>query len=292
MNPQNDGLVAVVLKVGAAHYIPITVLVVAVIAFWHLDAYFGTFSFFLPILVAGGLWLIAQGNKDKADRQAIESISQSEARKNGEWSAVCGKAIALEPDAAPPFEDVLAFRYEVLDYRMLDKERDSKLTVTHDGFYLAPTGIETGEGVVRLAGFPDLIHLAKRSLPVGVGSRAEEQAQLNPQYLPHFLSRAVIVSHTRDRMEAYIKYYKVNEETARSKRKSWTLLPGEQICVFGIWKDGELLPSVNRPRGLPVYAGSAEEVLARLKDDSSAFFIVGASLIFVAAAWMVVSYLL
>jgi hypothetical protein len=202
---------------------------------------------------------------------------------------VCGKAIALEPDAKAPFENVLAFRYEVLDYRMWGK-RDSKLTITHDGFYLAPTGIETSDGVVRLAGFPDLIHLEKESLPVGVHSRADQQAQLNPQYLPRFVSRAVMVAHTRDRIEAYIKYYDVNEETTRSKLKSWVLHPDQQVCVFGIWKDGELLPSSNRPRGLPVYAGSAEEVLARLKDDSSAFYIVGSSLISIAAGWMLLTY--
>ena len=289
MSLQHDSLVALVAKVGAAHYIPIAVLVVAVMVFWQLDTYFGSFSFFLPIIIAGGLWLISQGNRDKADHRALESCARSNRPTNGEWAAVCGKAIALEPDTNTPFEGVLAFRYEVLDYRMWGKT-DSKLTITHDGFYLTPTGIETGDGVVRLAGFPDLIHLEKGSLPVGVHSRAEQQAQLNPQYLPRFVSRTFMVANTRSKIEAYIKYYKVNEETTRARLKSWVLHPDQQVCVFGIWNDGELLPSLNRPRGLPVYAGSSEEVLARLKDDSSAFYILGSSLIFTAAGWMLFTY--
>ncbi len=91
-----------------------------------------------------------------------------------------------------------------------------------------------------------------------------------------------MLAHTRDRIDVDIKY-REEELAASGTCKSWVLRPGDQVCVFGKWEDGELLPAASRARGLPVYAGTAKDVFERLKDDSTAFMALGAVALAVAA---------
>ncbi|MCP5313173.1 MAG: hypothetical protein H6955_06440 [Chromatiaceae bacterium] len=289
MKIQNSSLESVALRAAIAHYGPFVVLVLAIVGLsWVLDNYLGTVAFFLPLLIAAGLWLIKQGLRDKADHDAIERSLGVESPEPGQWTAVCGRARALQPDAETPFSDVLAFRYQVFDEERGARtagERTSKhMTCRYDGFFLVPTGIETPAGTIRLSGFPDLIHLERRSLPAGVHERAHASAQLSPRLLPKFLARSLFLAHVRDRIEGYIRYGD-EPESSEGTCKSWLLRPDEQVCVFGVWRDGALYPGSGRSRGLPVYAGTADEVRQRLKGDSSAFFVIGAIIIAGGLTW-------
>lgn len=272
----------------AVRLVPAVVALLAlVVLFTVFESGERTAAFIVMLLALCGLWLIQQGRRDKADHRAVERAMQSERPGRGEWAAACGRAVALEPDAPAPFEDVLAYRFEVFDYssgslRSSTGRRSEYLDLRYDGFYLAPTGIETDAGIVRLGGFPDLVHTTKRALPQGVLARAEERAQLKPRIMPKLVARAIMLTHARDRIDADIKY-REEELASRGTCKSWVLRAGDPVCVFGKWNDGELLPAPGRVRGLPVYEGTAKEVLERLKGDSNAFVKFGAVLIVIAA---------
>lgn len=286
-------LKSIVLRSIACYYGPIVALLLAIFSLsWLLDAHLGAVAVFLPISIAAGLWLIAQGLKDRADHHAIERHIGREEPGPGDWVAICGKTIALQPDAEAPFDDVLAFRYQVFDEetrpRTQGSPRSRRLICSYDGFYLVPTGIETTRGSVRLCGFPDLSHLDKRSLPAGVHDRAHARAQKNPRILPRFLARSLFLASIVDRFEGYIRYGEGPEGVA-GKCQSWLLRPMDEVCVFGRWQNDGLWPGPNRPRGLPVYSGTARDVRERLKDDSKAFFIIGGVAIggaLIWAAWM------
>lgn len=287
-----DLLGPAVFKAFAVHYLLLGVVLFFVIVFWQLDDYFGTFSFFLPLLAGGGLWLIGQGLKIKTDHRAFTALQQQQHPEPGAWTAVCGKAIALEPEADTPFENVLAYRYQAFDKRdmmsgTMGNARTTKknLTLRYDGYYLVPTGIETKSGVIKLSGFPDLTNLEERSLPSGVHTRAEENAQSVPYYMPPFVARALTLASTRDRIDTHIRYGEEQEASA-GEVKSWVLRPNAPVCVFGIWNHGELLPSSSRPDGLPVYQGVEKEVLENLKDTGSGLFAIGGFLLIVSTGWM------
>jgi len=268
--------------------VPLVVALLAlVVLFTVFESGERTAAFFVMLAALCGLWLIQQGRRDKADHMAVQRAMRSERPGRGQWAAVCGRAVALLPDEPAPFEDVLAYRFEVFDYtpgssRSSTGRTSEYLDLRYDGFYLAPTGIETDAGIVRLGGFPDLVHTTKRALPQGVLGRAEERAQLKPRIMPKLVARAIMLTHTRDRIDVDVKY-REDELASRGTCKSWVLRAGDQVCVFGKWNDGELVPAIGRVRGLPVYEGTAKEVLERLEGDSAAFVKFGAVLIATAA---------
>lgn len=51
-----------------------------------------------------------------------------------------------------------------------------------------------------------------------------------------------------------------SDETNSTEIKGWVLPPGERVRVFGRWRDGVLVPSPSRSRGLPADAGSVHEI--------------------------------
>ncbi len=240
-----------------------------------------------PVLVAAGLWLIVQGLKDRADHRAVARAIRLEQPRQGQWTAVSGKAVSLGRKPADP-RDILAFRYQIFDVTRgkskSGRTGSKSLVPRYDGYFLAPTGIKSRFGTVQLFGFPDLIHLDKKGLPNDVLVRSKEKAELKPEFLPGFAARMLVSTQIRDRFDAAIKYSN-EESTSEGTSKFWQLRPDEEVCVFGVWKNRALFPSSNRPRGLPVYAGTAEEVHQRLKEDSSAFMIIGAFIILLVAAW-------
>jgi hypothetical protein len=59
--------------------------------------------------------------------------------------------------------------------------------------------------------------------------------------------------------------------------------------MFGRWDGRALVPSAFRPRGLPVYAGTPEEVGRQLGGTAKLFFAL-AVLPLLAAAWLLYGY--
>ena len=73
-------------------------------------------------------------------------------------------------------------------------------------------------------------------------------------------------------------------------RKEWVLPPNEEVCVAGRWDGHSLVPDRFRPRGLPVYAGSAEYVSSQLGGASKLWFALGL-VPFVVAGWQLFGHL-
>ena len=269
--PPNLALVAAIRVIVARNAVLIGLTLLISLVFLWLGPV-GILALIVPILVFAGLWLVMFGLKDRADFQAMQ---KSGPPRPGQWTAVCGTARALEKTE----DDILACRFQVFDEeREMDNEpggtRSKKFTCRYDGFFLVPMGIETENGTIPLAGFPDLVHLDKEPLPNGLLVRAKAAAHDCPKWLPMPLAREIILSGIGDRAQTCLHYGK-EEEASQGTIRSWMLRPGDQVCIFGRWNDGALTSSKDRPRGLPVYKGDAETVRAKLSGDSSAFLILG-----------------
>ncbi len=266
----------------------ITIIVVTVI-FYQFDPIGGP-AFFAPIVFAAGLWLVLFGFKDKADHRAMLAHFQG-TPKDGQWAVACGKAVALEPGD----DDTLAVRFQVIDEIVGQSSsgsgtRSKQLKVTYDGFYLVPTGIKTESDTVRLAGFPDLLHTDKRPMSNDMIVAAKAAAIQARLIVPKPVIRDLAMEGARERIEISI-HYGFEPESTEGSITSWMLREGEDVCVFGRWKDGALTPDRRRPRGLPVYTGTEAEVCERLGGDSQSFLIVGVVVIAIAAGLAVWSLL-
>ncbi len=249
-------------------------LFISLVYFWLEPA--GSATWIVPIAVFAGLWLVLFGLNDRADHRAILETGHP---RPGQWAAVCGTARALEKVSG----DILACRFQVFDEQRGIQDKQSKnLSCRFDGFFLTPTVIETENGNVALGGFPDLIHLDKTPLSNELLVRAKAAAEVCPPWVPKSLARELALAGIADSAETSLRYG-VAEEASAGTTKSWVLRPGDQVCVFGLWKDGTLVRSRNRPRGLPVYVGSRETVRERLEGDSNAFLIMGAVFLLAAA---------
>lgn len=241
----------------------------------------GQGSFFVPVLVFVGVGLLLWGRKDRADLLAVRELLAGSPHRPGRWTAVAGTATELEPAPDAMLEGILAGRLEVFD-RVRSANRGSirpsssgkMLERRYDGFFLRPSGIDTGTDTVRLSGFPDLVHTDKAPLPNDLIVGIKRGARLSPRYLPAALARELLLADVDGRINACLRYGQ-HGETSEGTSKSWLLRPGQRVCVFGIWRDGALCRARHRPRGLPVYNGTAEEVRERLAGDSAAFFIIG-----------------
>jgi hypothetical protein len=58
------------------------------------------------------------------------------------------------------------------------------------------------------------------------------------------------------------------------------------LVIAALWDGKALVPHPLRPRGLPVYAGSVDEVSQRLRGGSKVFFVL-AAIALLAAVWLV-----
>lgn len=229
----------------------------------------------VPILVFVGIWFVLVGIKERADYQALQRTGPP---KSGQWTAVWGTAQALEKIEG----DILAYRLQILDVirrRSEDFDGDNKESkknvCRYDGYYLVPTGINTQNGTVRLIGFPDLTFMDKISLPSDFLTRAKDTAYDSPTWLPKPLAREIILAAIHDRVERSL-HYSSTDKADKSITSSWILRDGDEICIFGYWKDGTLTTAKNRPRGMPVYKGSVEEVREHLSGLGNAFLVIGA----------------
>ena len=261
-------------------------LIVPTLIFWFLGPE-GESSWIAPILLAAGLGLLIVGLKDRADHAAMERLARGDAPRNGQWSAVHGWAIALETSDDPTENQILACRFQSYD-RYLNKEGEKRYSLRYDGFFLAPTGVENNGTTTRLMGFPDLLHTEKEGLTSDILTRAKAAAAPNPAYLPTFLAREFVLSRRDDRFEESISYGNAEPNSTEGKLDCWILRAGDEVCVFGHWRDGALYPSYRRGRGLPVYEGSIEAVLADLRGTAKGFLIAGGAFLILAfglAVW-------
>ncbi len=248
-------------------------------------------SLFVPLIVMAGLWLAQQGLKEKADLSALEAARQSRPYQQGQWVAVFGKAVTLDSNAELLYDNMLAYRYQYFDVDLSNarKRQDGRslhLIIRYDGFYLTPSGISTDGDIVKMGGFPDMIHTEQQPLSDSVVEHVEDIAQPNSKAIPPFVTRAYLLGQTQDQIDVAIQY-RFKELSPKWEVKSWTLKPGDDICVFGKWNNGELVPSPNRPRGLPLYFGTADDVLKELTGLGNAM-LMGSGVFFVAAAGLVI----
>jgi hypothetical protein len=180
--------------------------------------------------------------------------------------------------------EILAYRLEIYD-RFL---RNGGLTLRqrYDSFFLRPIALETDGSVVPLAGFPDMVHYHEGTLSDEMIANATASAYQCPYWMPPYLGCEITLSGVRDRVRTSLRY-RDEEDASDREIKSRILNAGDQICVFGIWRDGELHPSKKRPRGLPVHAGTATQVREHLGDTSKFVMGLGAVLLVSALAWAI-----
>ena len=123
-------------------------------------------------------------------------------------------------------------------------------------------------------------------MPDDMLENAKAAATPCPYWMPPYLASEITLSGVRDRVKASLSY----EDSSRATRfetKSHLLSTGDQVCVFGYWRDGALFPSKQRPKGLPVHAGTAAQVREHLGDISKFVLGLGSILLFVALAWAI-----
>lgn len=230
----------------------------------------------LPVLVLAGAWLAREALQQAADRRALERARSSpEHPRRGAWVAVAGPALALEEPFEAPLSGrpALACRYEVHLKRTTSSGtsstgRSTSRRLLYEGFHLAPTGIESERlGRVRLRGFPDLLALDTSPL-AGEFVRPEIAATTPGPVAFRFAARARLLARAGDRLHVDWTYAREEGRPGLPERKERILPPGARVCVLGRWQDGALVPSPYRARGLPVYGGTVEEVLARIGSES------------------------
>ena len=246
---------------------------VLTLVFWLLGPA-GAAWWAVPVLLFAGLWLVLQGLNERAD---LKAVSNENRPRDGQWVAVAGRAVALDETD----EVILACRFEIYDkIRAHDPPRDI-LRQRYDGFYLRPAGLDTDTGVVPLAGFPDMIHYEKRSLPGDMIANAKASAFQCPYWMPPYLGSEIVLSGMQDRIETSLRY-REEEDASEREIKSWPLNAGDEVCIFGVWRNGALHPSRQRPRGLPVHAGTRAQVREHLGDTSK--FVLGLGVILLTIA--------
>ena len=232
-------------------------------------------SWVVPILVFVGLWLVSFGARQRADLMALRRGGPP---SDGAYVAVCGRTVAL--DDVLPENGKLAWRFQIFT-RVRNRKatgtgaRRSLLSLRFDSFHLIPSGVETDAGVVRLAGFPDLIDRDKESVANDVVVAAKAAAISYPRWIFPAVAREWAIYPGSDRLDLTIAYRQATEEGSRGELKSWIMHAGEDVCVCGRWYDGALHPDRWRPRGLPVYLGTPEQVERALADEVKVFFYGG-----------------
>ena len=249
-------------------------LLISVVFLWLGPT--GVAVWLVPVLVFAGIWLVIQSRHERADYQAIRTDGPPQ---SGQWVAVSGRAQPLEQSDS----DILAYWFTVNGLVASSDGKGGVLKTCYDGFYLQPTGIQTESGMVPLAGFPDLSQYHERSMPDDMVENAKEAATKCPYWMPSYLGCQITLSGVRDRVEASLSY----EDSSRASRfetKSSILSTGDEVCVFGHWRNGALCPSDQRPKGLPVYAGTAAQVREHLSDTSKFVLSLGVILLVIASA--------
>ncbi|MBZ0112836.1 MAG: hypothetical protein K8J08_10275 [Thermoanaerobaculia bacterium] len=267
--------------------------VVGVLLFW-LAIHLGSdavealpFGIGTPLLLGVAFWLWMRGAEEAVDHRAMRSVGATRHRE-GDWVAVAGRAVPLGETMRATLSDreALACSYQVFEEqrgrRYEDGRRSTYLGRLYEGYHLVPMGIENEYGTVPLRGLPDLVDLEKSGFGHGE-SRVDETAERldKPE---RAAALAQLAALTQDRIAVDWKFGDA-EEGSSLVRKEWVLSPGDAVCIFGRWDGQALTPSPRRPRGLPVYAGTADQVRAQLRGGSKVFFAFGLVPFLLAAWW-------
>jgi hypothetical protein len=229
------------------------------------------------------LWLLREGLHEALDHRALRSIDPGE-RRPGAWVAVAGRAVTREQtlEATLSGRAALACKYQVLERSRSatrggpatgsQGHRSSALKLRYEGYHQSAIGIETKAGVVRVRALLDLLNLEKS----GIGSPGSDlagRAERRERFPPRYAARAHLAGRVSERFDVDWTYGDV-EGTERGETKEWVLPPGEEVVVFGRWDGEALVPSVLRPRGLPVYTGSPEAVAHSLGGGSKIWLVL------------------
>jgi hypothetical protein len=268
-------------------------IVVGVLLFW-LAIHLGSdavealpFGIGAPLLLGVAFWLWMRGAEEAIDHRAMRSVGATRHRE-GDWVAVAGRAVPLGETIRATLSDreALACSYQVFEEQRgrgdEDGRRSTYLGRLYEGYHLVPMGIENEYGTVPLLGLPDLVDLEKSGFGHGE-SRLDETAERldEPE---RAAALAQLAALTQDRIAVDWKFGDA-EEGSSPVRKEWVLSPGDAVCIFGRWDGQALIPSPRRPRGLPVYAGTADQVRARLGGGSKVFFAFGLVPFLLAVWW-------
>ena len=192
-----------------------TTIILSII-FWWLNPV-GEAWWTVPVLLFAGLWLVLRGFDERAD---LKAISNEGSPQEGQWVAICGKTVALEETDS----EVLAHRLEIYD-KFLRAGR-TILKQRYDSFFLRPTGLETDDRVVPLAGFPDMIQYHKRALADEIIVNAKSSAHQCPYWMPPYLACEITLSGVRNRVRTSLRYLE-EEDHSQREIKSWILNAGD-----------------------------------------------------------------
>lgn len=261
--------------------------------FWLASSFgedaFGALGFAIgaALLLGAGLWLWLKGVEEAIDHLAMRFMDPAQ-HKPGHWVAVAGQAVPLGETMKAILSDreALACHYQVTEKQRGMRHEGGPRSVFHgmlyEGHHLVPTGIRNDAGTVPLRALPDLVNLEKSGFGHGE-SRLDQTAERGDKRA-RSAALAQLAARTQDRFDIDWKYGDAKDNSSII-RKEWVLSPGEQVCVFGRWDGQALTPGPLRPRGLPVYAGTAEQVRARLGGGSKVFFVLGLVPFLIFAWW-------
>lgn len=248
-------------------------------AFWAVSL-----AIAIPGLCAGGVWLLREGLRQRRDRRALAALGSGGQLQDGEWVAVAGVARAV----GRPFEETLSGRPALASmYRVIEKvpirSRSSHwVNRRYSGWHMVPTVIETNSIRLRLRGFPDLFGLTMSPHGASNVGRLAKVATLPPGRYEN-AAHAGLLAEPRD--ELHIDWQLGEPQAgARIETKEWLLHPDEPVCVCGRLENGALLPQPSHPAGLPIYLGSAAQVLEQLRGESRVYLRLGAGALVLAAA--------
>jgi hypothetical protein len=245
-----------------------------------------TYGVLGSLLLGATLFLWRKGTEDAIDARAIRRTGSGEPRP-GDWVVIAGKAVALDQTMQATLSNrkALACHYQVIEQQDNSREisgRSQHLHMVYEGHHLVPTGIETPTGIIPLRALPHLVNLEKSG--VGHGESRLDAVAIRANVHRSNAALAEIAAKEQDRIHVDWKY-KDAESHRKIIRKEWVLPPDEQVCVFGRWDGEALVPSPKRPRGLPVYPGSLEQIRSELGGSSKLFFVLGAIPLLILLWW-------
>lgn len=252
------------------------------------------FYVFVPALLLGGYALLHHSYDQTRNARALQRcIAGTEPRK-GQWTAICGRLEALDPDNADWGPEILAFTHAAhRTGRTFGKvggiNRDQR-RLMFIGRYQAPMGIGTSYGPIRIMAFPDLSDVEPSDLPPEIARAIEEQGIWAPRFPPRSILRERILGRRSDRLSAYLRMEE-DFEPGTTETTSRVLRAGDDICIFGIWRNGTLERSPRMTDGLPVLPGTAEQAMEKIGDLGRGLLMVAGFLLAVAlvlAIWSLV----
>jgi len=257
--------------------------IVAIITIILINSFFT--SIVILIFMTGTCWMLMYLLRFISDYRAVSYLIQSEKYglntpiKQGKWTAVAGKTILLTQYIKPTFPEIIAYQYKIADEVYRDSS-DKSITNTmmalrNEGYYLVPSAIKSNFGIIKLRGFPDLTHLKKMPLPKAVLTDLDKLSIRSK--FPRFYHRAWALAEFENSVRIDWKHTETSHQenfTLKTLVTAKVLKINENICAIGCWNQGELVPSIFRPRGVTIYPKTPIEVQKQLRQNIHDFSII------------------